>query len=62
MCLGKFVFRHSKTGGVESVSWVGVTTVSITAVVNTPVTGRALLVNVTVKLHLVLAQKNILAL
>ena len=66
MCLGKYIFRHSKTGEIKSVSWVGITeairTVSITTEVNTLVTGRASLVNATVKLHLVLAQKNILAL
>ena len=53
-----------RQGEVKSVRWVGIIeairTVSITIVVNTLVTGRASLVNVTTKLHLVLAQKNIL--
>ena len=49
-----------RQGEIKSVSWVGTTeairTVSITIVVHTLVTGRASLVNVTLKLHLVLAQ------
>ena len=53
-------------GEIKSVSRVGITeairTESITIVVNTLVAGRASLVNLTVKLHLVLAQKNILVL
>ena len=55
-----------RQGEIKSVSWVGITeairTMSITIVVNTLATGRASLVNVTVKLHLVLALKNILVL
>ena len=59
MYIERSLFRHSKTGGIQSVSWVGITeairTASITIVVKTLVTGTASLVNVTVKLRLVLA-------